>query len=56
MLKKISIIVPCYNEEESLEIFYKEASCVLNTLDMQYSFLFVNDGSTDSTLDIIQKL
>lgn len=55
--EKISIIVPCYNEQESLPIFYKEVDKVskeMKTLD--FEFLFVNDGSKDGTLKILRDL
>lgn len=51
---KISIIVPCYNEEESLPIFYKEATRVLSEIGHDYEFIFVNDGSKDQTLQIMK--
>ena len=55
--EKISIIVPCYNEEEALPIFYKEINRVskeMKTVD--FEFLFINDGSRDKTLDILRDL
>ena len=56
MNKKISIIVPCYNEQESLPDLYKEVSGVLNSNHFDYEFLFVNDGSKDDTLQIMKEL
>lgn len=54
---KISIVVPCYNEEESLELFYKEFSeCIKKIEDITYELLFVNDGSKDKTIDVILDL
>lgn len=56
----ISIIVPCYNEEESLPLFYdvivKQAELMKNKFDTDFEFIFVNDGSRDNTLDIIKSL
>ena len=52
----ISIIVPCYNEEESLPIFYKEATSVVSALDGDYEFVFVNDGSRDNTLSVMKEI
>lgn len=52
----ISLIVPCYNEQEVLPIFYKEVISVMRQVDDGYELLFVNDGSSDETLSIIQKL
>ena len=55
--EKISIVVPCYNEEESLPIFYKEINKVAAELkDVLFEFLFINDGSSDNTLKILRKL
>ena len=55
-MSMISIIVPCYNEEESLPLFYNEASSVLKKLDADYEFLLVNDGSNDKTLAVMKEL
>lgn len=54
---KVSIIVPCYNEEESLELFYKEFIKHIKKLEnADYELLFVNDGSKDRTMEVIFKL
>lgn len=50
----LSLIVPCFNEEESLPIFYKELTKVLSNLTMDSEIIFVNDGSSDKTLEIIK--
>ena len=57
MNKKVSLIVPCYNEQESLPIFYQAVCDVANSLP-QYdiSLVLVNDGSKDETLKIMRKL
>lgn len=52
---KISLIVPCYNEQEALPVFYEEVTGVLKTMQCEYELLFVNDGSKDNTLDLLQK-
>ncbi len=52
---KVSIIVPCYNEQESLPIFYEEVIGVLNNIPCEYEILFVNDGSKDNTLAVIKE-
>ena len=52
----ISIIVPCYNEQEALPIFYREASAVLSQMDCDYELLLINDGSKDNTLAIMKEL
>ena len=50
----LSIVVPCYNEEDSVSIFHKEIEKTLT--DMEYEIIFVNDGSSDNTLDEMKKL
>lgn len=52
----ISIIIPCYNEQESLPIFYKETTAVLQNMDTDYELLFIDDGSKDQTLEILKSL
>lgn len=52
----LSIIVPVYNEEESLRPFYAELVSELGKLDRKYEIVFVDDGSTDSSLQILKKL
>lgn len=55
--KLLSIIVPCYNEEESLPIFYKTVHDMegeISSVDLE--FVFVDDGSRDKTLEIARKL
>lgn len=56
-MKKISVIVPCYNEQESLPLLYQEL-CQLMKAEPEYEWeiLFVNDGSKDETLQVIQSL
>ena len=56
MKAKLSIIVPCLNEQESIHLFYDEIISVLNTRDIDYEIIFVNDGSTDDTLKEIKAL
>lgn len=55
-MSKISVIVPCYNEEKAIPIFYRELMNVLCTLNHDYEILFVNDGSKDRTLDELKVL
>ena len=52
----ISVVVPVYNEEESLEAFYEAVSDQLHRLDILWELVFVNDGSKDRTLEILQML
>ena len=56
-MNKISVIVPCCKEEESLAVFHRESLAVLKEIvDVDLEFIFVDDGSSDATLDIIRKL
>lgn len=50
----LSVVVPCYNEEESLEFFLDEIQKTL--ADYNYEVIFINDGSEDSTLEKIRNL
>lgn len=52
----ISIIVPCYNEQESLPLFHKEVTCVLREMGEPYELILVNDGSRDNTLTVMRTL
>lgn len=57
MKEKLSLIVPCYNEEEVLPYFYEEFCKVAKQLgEYEVEVIFVNDGSKDCTLDLIKKL
>lgn len=57
MKKLITVIVPCYNEQESLPYFYEEITKVSKEMnDNDFEFLFVNDGSKDKTLDVLKEL
>lgn len=54
-MDKISIVVPCYYEEKSLPFFYKEINKVSEGMsNVDFEIIFVNDGSTDKTLDIMR--
>ena len=50
-MQTMTIIVPCYNEEAALPIFYKEVKKVLMGLTSTYELIVVNDGSKDNTLN-----
>lgn len=52
-MEKISVVVPCYNEEEAIPYFYKEI-CVVekNMSEFEFEIIFVDDGSKDQTLEI----
>lgn len=53
---KISVVIPCYNEQESIELFYKEMSSVSEEMNNEFEFIFVNDGSKDNTFAIMEDL
>ena len=57
-MKLLSIVVPCYNEEEAIPIFYKETLKALEPLreELEVEFLYIDDGSQDDTLNSIKKL
>ena len=56
-MKTLSIIVPCYYEEESLPLFYKATEEVNQQLEnIKFEYWFINDGSTDGTLAEMRKL
>ena len=56
-MEKISVIVPCYNEEESLPLFYEEITRVAGLMnEVTFEFMFVNDGSKDKTIEILREL
>lgn len=56
MTEKLSLVVPCFNEEETIEIFYHEALKNLADIDAEAEFCFVDDGSRDRTLSILRDL
>ena len=53
---KYSIIVPAYNEEKSLHLFYDAVTPLFESLNEEYEMIFVNDGSRDATKDILKEL
>lgn len=54
--KLLSVITPCYNEEQTVELFYEELIKYLPSIDLDYEILFVDDGSKDKTLEKCKKL
>ena len=53
----ISIIVPCYNEEEMIPLFYDEIDKISQEMNaITFEFIFVNDGSRDATLDRLKEI
>lgn len=56
-MKKVSILIPCYNEGQSLPLLYTELKLLMDTeTGYEWEVLFVNDGSKDNTLNIIKQL
>lgn len=55
-MKKLSVIVPCFNEEESIPYFYEEIKKVTNSMNVKLELIFVDDGSRDKTLEVVKKL
>ena len=53
-MEKLSIVVPCFNEEKSINVFYKELIKYICSLD--YEIIFIDDGSHDNSLKIIREL
>lgn len=52
----LSIVVPVYNEEESLSHFYNELTAVLKQMGEEYEIVFIDDGSSDSSFSILRNL
>ena len=56
-MKTIYLVIPCYNEEETIPIFYKEIQkYIVNIPQLEFEFIFVDDGSKDNTWSIIEHL
>lgn len=57
MPERISLVVPCYNEEQSLPYFWAEVQQVMQKMNyVDFELIFVNDGSRDKTLDVLREL
>ncbi len=55
-MKKITIIIPAYNEEDSLPFLYERIEKLINSIEnYEFEILFVNDGSKDKTIDLIKE-
>ena len=52
----ISVVVPCFNEEESIPLFYEEMERVRISMGEEFEYIFINDGSADKTLDVLREL
>ena len=57
-MKKISVIVPCYNEQEAIPFFYDEIVKISKIMenDAELEYLFINDGSKDKTINVLREL
>lgn len=60
-MKLISVVVPCYNEQEVLPMFYEEITKITDGMkeenpELEFEYLFINDGSKDRTLEIFREL
>ncbi|MBR4580398.1 MAG: glycosyltransferase family 2 protein [Lachnospiraceae bacterium] len=56
-MEKCSIVVPCYNEEEALPLFYEAVENVISSMqELEFEYVFVDDGSRDGTLEILRSL
>ena len=55
-MEKCTIVVPCYNEEEAIPLFYEATNEALKDMPLEIEYLFVNDGSKDGTLKVLREL
>ena len=55
-VKKVSIVIPVFNEEENVPILYERLKEVLDSLPYEYEIIFVNDGSTDGTGKVLEEI
>lgn len=53
-MDKISLVIPCYNEEKAIPIFLLEVENLFKAVDFDYELIFVDDGSVDNTLSVIE--
>lgn len=57
MNPEISIVIPCFNEEEAIPIFYEETLKVLKKMSLSsFEFVFIDDGSSDRTLEVLKEI
>ncbi len=56
-MSRISIVVPCFNEEEALPVYYREMCKIMERMpDVEFELIFVDDGSSDGTLQLLKDL
>ena len=53
---KLSVVIPVYNEEESLPELYERLNEVTSKLGWEYEYIFVDDGSTDRSIIVLREL
>lgn len=52
----ISIIIPCFNEEEAIPLYFSEMEQIKENISRKFEYIFINDGSNDGTLDTLREL
>ena len=52
----ISVVIPCFNEENSIPFFYSEMERIQIEMKKKFEYIFINDGSTDNTLSVLRRL
>ena len=53
---ELSLIIPCYEEEVTIPVFYKEVTKILQKMPYSYEIVFIDDGSKDHTLKVMEEL
>lgn len=53
---KLSLVIPCYNEQDNVELFYNTATEAFKDKGFEYELIFVNDGSRDQTMDKLRHI
>src|SRR3990167_11345735 len=56
MLEKVSIVIPVYNEEESIPVLYKDIKKVMDSIGREYEVIFVDDGSKDRSFSVLNDI
>ena len=56
VIPQLSVVAPCFNEEEVIRVFFQNLTSVLQSLARSYEIVFVDDGSTDDTLTILNQI
>ncbi|MFN3396028.1 MAG: glycosyltransferase, partial [Thermodesulfovibrionales bacterium] len=52
----LSIVIPLYNEEENIKVLHDRLKGVLDRLDTEYEIIYIDDGSIDNTLSILEEI